>query len=214
MALTDFWQVVDRQVLDGVQISNVYHVKRIKATANAADVAKALIDSVIAPALKILQDDALTRTTIDVFNLGDPTDFVSFDSSGQPGTRLDQFPSTFFAAGIKFPTVRRDIHSGQKRFCVGGEGDNNNGTWLAAFITSLDTLATAIVTPWEEVALPGIDVCEYVVLGRHCKVLGQDPCLEYRLPITDAEIDGAHYVPTAGIPYAKPTSQVSRKTLF
>ncbi len=213
MPLSDFWEVVDRQQLDGEQITNVYHAKRILAGANASNVAKAYIDSVVAPALKVLQINDLSRTVISVRNLGTPTDFTEFVSSGQPGTRLGQYMATWFAAGIRFPRTRTDMRAGYKRFAAGIETDNQDGVWVAGFLTELTTLATAIIAPWEEVAAPGVDVCDFVIIKRFCVVGGQSPCLKYRLPNTDAEIDAFHYNPTSAAVYAHATTQTSRKHL-
>ncbi len=214
MALSDFWELKDNQVLDGSAILNVYHCKRILAGANANSIGQAFIKTIVTDELKALQDDTLTRTSIDVRNLGDVTDFISIDSSTLPGTRSGQFLTTFNAAAIRFARTRTDMRNGHKRYTVGVETDANDGTWTAAFNTLLASLATALINPWEEVAAPGVDVCDLVILKRFCVVPAQDPCLQYRLPETDAEVDANHYNPTNAIVKAHITSQVSRKHLF
>ncbi len=213
MALSDFWEILDHQVLDGSNILNVYHVKRILAGANATDIKSAFINTIIEPHLVLLQDDTLTRTTIAVRNLGTPTDFTEVDSSTLPGQRVGQILTTFTAAGIRLARTRTDMRNGYKRYQVGVQSDATDGTWTAAFNTLLASLASALITPWETTAAPGVDVCDLVVLRRFCKVPGQDPCLQYRLPNTDPEIDAWHYNPTNAIVYAHISSQVSRKHL-
>ncbi len=214
MALSDFWELKDNQVLDGSAILNVYHLKRILAGANANSIGQAFIKTVLQDELLALQDDSLTRTSIDVRNLGDVTDFISIDSTSLPGSRSGQFLTTFNAAGFRFARTRTDMRNGFKRFAVGVETDANDGTWTAAFQSLLIDLGVALIAPWEEAAAPGIDVCDLVILKRFCVVPAQSPCLQYRLPETDAEVDANHYNPTNAVVKTHITSQVSRKHLF
>jgi len=211
VALSDFWQLLDHQVIEGQNILNVYHLKRILAGANANSVGQAFIKSILEDEMLASQPNTLTRTTIDVANLGDVTDFISIDSSTLPGVLAGQFLPGFNALTIQLNRTRTDMKNGQKRYCVGGESQQADGEWTSGFLTTMATLATALITPWEEQAAPGVDVCDLVVLKRFCVVAGQDPCVEYRLPNTDAEIDANHYVPTATIVRALVKSQVSRK---
>lgn len=211
MALSDFWELKDNQVADGKPILNVYHLKRILAGANANSVGQAFIKSILQDELLALQTNTLSRTTIDVTNLGDVTDFISIDSSTLPGSRGGAQGTNFNSAAIQLNRTRTDIKNGQKRFLAGIESDTNGNAWVAAFITLLTDLASALITPWEEAAAPGIDVCSLVILKRFCVVPGQDPCLAYRLPNTSLEIDSNHYVPTTTLVPAKVASQVSRK---
>ncbi len=213
MALSDFWEIKDHQQLEGQNILNVYHTKRILAGANATLVALAYIQWIMSPSLKPLQDSNLTRTTVDVRNLGDVTDFVSDDVSTHPGTRVGNYTSTFSAGGMRFVRTRTDMRNGYKRFAVGLETDGADGVWDAAFIADLQTLADNILSPWETTDTPGVDVCSFVILKRFCVVPGQSPCLKYRLPESSAEIDANHYVPVNSVIYNHVTSQVSRKHL-
>ncbi len=213
MALSDFWELKDNQIRQGKPILNVYHLKRILAGATANSVGQAFIKSILTDELLALQDASLGRVTIDVRNLGTVTDFISIDSSTLPGSRAGSAWASFTAATIQFNRTRTDIKNGAKRFDVGVETDSENGIWEVAFVTELSDLATALITPWEEAAAPGVDVADLVVLKRFCVVAGQDPCLKYRLPNTDAEIDAFHYNPTATIVRPKQRSQVSRKIL-
>lgn len=213
MALTDFWEIKDNQVFGGKAILNVYHAKRILAGANAGNVGQAFLDSIVSVDLRSLQPNNLTRTTVEVANLGDATDFASIGSTGFPGQAApDKLPS-FNAATIQFNRTRNDMKNGQKRFLVGNETEQLDGSWIAAFIASLNTLATTIVTPWETAASPGVDVCEFAVLKRFCVVGGQDPCLAYRLPNTNTEVDDNHFIPFSIISRTRVRSQVSRKVL-
>ncbi len=213
MALSDFWEVKDFQTFLGKTILNVYHVKRILAGANAFSVAQGFIDSIIMAELADLQDTDLGRTVLEVTNLGDVTDFITSDTSALAGLRVGVSFSGFTAATVQFNRTRTDMKNGQKRFCVGNETDANQGVWNAGIVTELNDLATALITPWEDNAAPGIDICQLVVLKRFCVVPAQDPCLQYRLPNTTAEVDANHYVPVSTIVRGNQRSQVSRKIL-
>jgi len=160
-----------------------------------------------------MQDDNLLRTTVEVQNLGDPTDFASIDSSAFGGTSSGEHFVGFTAAAIQFNRTRTDMKNGQKRFLMGEETDASNGTWDAAFLAQMVLVGDTIVDPWVTAAAPLVDVCNFAVLKRFCVVPLQDPCLKYRLPITDDEIDNNHYVPISFITRNRQRSQVSRKRL-
>ncbi len=213
MAITDFWQLKDNQIYQGKGILNVYHLKRIQAGATAQTVAEAFVADILTTTFLNMQDSNLSRTIVEVENLGDPTDFIAFDSSSQPGTDTADNPAGFNAASIQFNRTRTDMKNGQKRFLMGNENDAAAGKWDATFLADLSIVGTSIVTPWRTAAAPGVDVCSFVILKRFCVVDGQDPCLKYRLPMNSAEIDGFHYVPIFFTTRDNVRSQVSRKRL-
>jgi len=212
MALSDFWELKDNQILSGKAILNVYHLKRISGGASAVDVANAFTNTVLVSAFLDMQDDNLTRTTIEVRNLGTPTDFVALDSSGFPGTDTADHGPVFNVASIQFNRTRTDMKNGQKRFTVGNDNDQSDGVWDATMISEIQALGTTIHNPWQTAAAPAVDVCSFVILKRFCIVPGQDPCKAYRLP-DNTEIDDWHYVPTSKIVRSRIRSQVSRKVL-
>lgn len=214
MALTDFWQVKDNQTYFGKPVLNVYHVKRIDVAADAIDVALAYRDWLLVTLLPPLQPVGLLRTTIEVENLGDVTDFSSIDSSAFPGTIIANNLPSFNAATIQYNRLRTDMKNGSKRLLAGTEQEQDGGDWVAGFITLLQALAAKVMDPWEHLTQPGIDQVEFCVLKRFCVVPLQDPCLKYRLPNTDAEIDNNHYVPTTALVRARVRSQTSRKILI
>lgn len=213
MPLSDFWEIKDNQVLDGQPLLNIYQAKRILAGANATLVGQALIDQVITPMALAIQPIGVTRTTMEITNLGTVTDFTTLDTSGIPsgvaGNRLPEFN----AAGIQFNRTRSDMKNGQKRWLAGAEPEQADGIWVPAFITLLQTAASNLLDPWETNAAPGVDVCEFVIIKRFCVVPGQDPCVAYELPTTDPLIDANHYVPVTATVRTRVRSQVSRKKL-
>ncbi len=214
MALSDFWELKDNQILGGLNILNVYHVKRILAGADAQEIALAFINSILTAGFLSLQDDVLARTTVEVRNLGTPTDFVAEDSSGSPGTDVGDHPAIFNAATIQFNRTRTDMKNGQKRFLFGNDNDAVDGVWDAGFLATFDAVGDSIVAPWRTAAAPAVDVCSFVILKRFCVVPLESPCEQYRLPDTDVEIDGNHYVPTTFNCRSRIRSQVSRKRLI
>jgi len=212
MAITDFWQVLDHQKLSGKNILNVYHAKRIKAGADAQEVAEAFAHTVLNSDLLGIQDNNLSRTTVEVENLGEPTDFHSFDSSALGGTDVGDHGPAFNVATIQFNRTRTDMKNGQKRFTAGNENDEVDGVWDAGMLASLALVGTAIHNPWHTAAAPAVDVCAFVIIKRFCVVEDQVPCVKYRL--ADAtEIDAWHYIPTSKIVRSRMRSQVSRKVL-
>ncbi len=214
MALADFWQLKDNQILGGRNILNVYHLKRLLVGATASDVAQAFLDHVLTATFLALQDNNLTRTTVEVENLGTPTDFAALDSSAKVGTDSGDHPAIFNAATIQFNRTRIDMKNGQKRFLFGNDTDAVDGVWSAGFLTNLDTVAATIIDPWEKDSAPGVDVCAFVILKRFCVIEGQSPCQAYRLPDDNTEIDDNHYIPIATTQRARIRSQVSRKRLI
>ena len=214
MALTDFWQIKDHQVYNGKPLLNVYQAKRIDVGANATLVGEAFRDTVIIDDLLALQPVGVTRTVLEIANLGDETDFITIDTSAHSGTLVGQNLPSFNAATIQFNRTRNDMKNGVKRYLVGTEGEQTGGEWLAAFITSLNVLANAVKNPWERAADPGTEIAQFVILKRFCVDPVQDPCLVYRLPKTDAEADDNFYIPLTAIARTRVRSQVSRKVLL
>lgn len=213
MALTDFWELKDNQVFEGKSILNVYHLKRILPGADAGDVGTAFNDWVLDSNLKDLQPVGLTRTFVTVENLGDITDFATLSSSAHGGQVVGQEIPGFNAATIQFNRKRTDMKHGMKRFVAGTELEMDGGEWVGGFFVLLQALAAHIMLPWERDTAPGVDVVEFCILKRFCVVPAQDPCLAYRLPITDAEVDDNHYVPDSSTTRPRVRSQVSRKVL-
>jgi len=213
MALSDFYEVRDFQNSGAQEILNVYHYIRGVAPPTALQVGQAFIDTVL-PDLITLQVLALNRTFLEVENLGDPFDFATIDTSAQGGSRINTPISTLQAATIQLNRTRTDIKNGMKRFYVGAESDITINNWDGAFLTGLQVVADKLVVPIELASSPGISQGHLVVLKRFCTVLPSPPCTGvYRLPNTDAEIDGNNYQPITATARATVRSQVSRKRL-
>ncbi len=209
MAITDWYEVVDRSVSGVVSIFNVFHVQRVDVSIRANTILEAYEDRILT-ALLPLQDNAITHTLIEARNLGDPTDFNTRVPAPAVGTRGGEPFASFVAAAIQFNRTRTDIKNGQKRFQAGVETDADGNNWLAGFLTVLETLRDPILATWFTDALPAVGVCDYGILKRVCTVQPPPtPCPSYRLPETDAEL--LFYLPTTAIIRSVVRSQVSRK---
>lgn len=212
MALTDWYEVLDKHNAGGQNILNVYHVLRDNGGITSTVVAEAFEDSILTPLL-VLQDDRYLHTAIEVRNLGTPTDFTTRTPSPNQGTRTGaQGFAQFYAAAIQFNRTRNDMKHGQKRWACGTEPDAGDSQWLSTFLTNLETMRDPLLTDWERTVAPGVPVCRYGIIQRVCDVPAQDPCLKYRMPETDAELQ--FYIPVTAIIRDRIRSQVSRKRLI
>ncbi len=211
MALSDMYEILDRQIRVGEPILNVYHAVKIDAGANATTIATAFDESVL-PAVTLLQVAALSHTLIEVRNLDSPTDFTTRVPTNNVGLRTGEGLATFDAVSLLFNRTRTDIRNGQKRFDGGQETDITNNTWLTTFTDQVQLAGDAIVGPWELDAVPGIIQCRFVIIKRVCTVQPPPtPCPGYRLPVTDAEL--VFYQPLTSQAATLVRSQVSRKQL-
>ncbi len=213
MALTDFYELRDFQIAGSQAILNVYHYIRGVGVPSALTVGTAYIETVL-PLLTPIQSATVSRTVVEVENLGDPFDFATIDTSGSPGTLAGAALTTLAAATIQLNRTRNDIKNGMKRFYVGAEASVLTNFWEAAFLTSLQLLADKLVVPIEVAASPGVSQGHLVILKRFCTVLPSPPCTGvYRLPNTDMEVDDFNYQPISATARATVRSQVSRKRL-
>lgn len=213
MPLTDFYELRDFQELGGQVVLNVYHYRVLEAGGPATTIAQAFIDTVF-PLLLPLQIAGLTRSFIEVQNLGDPFDFATLTTTAFPGTGTGMTLTSLIAATIQLNRTRTDIKNGMKRFAVGNEASIAGNEWTASFLTDLQAFADVLVQPLELAGFPGIARAAQVVLKRFCKTLPSPPCLSsYVLPRTDTEIDENFYAPLTATARATVRSQVSRKRL-
>jgi len=209
MALSDMYQIVHRMTAEQQKIVNVFHVERTSGIETAASISDAFQNS-ISLALKLLQNNGIVNDELFIFNLGVTTDFGTFTLGAASGLRIGLNSPSFISAGIRFPSLDRDIRSGQKRFCGMLETDYVKGVLGAGPLVLINDIGDVMLAPW----LSSIDmhaICNYVIIKRICEET--DPvsgdCLKYRLPTSDAELQ--FYEPTQRIANSEITSQVSRK---
>lgn len=210
MALDDLYQITHKFTAYGKPMNNAYHAERANPGETAQDVNDAWVNSIL-PSIRLLQPDSYTNVEAVCFSLGDDTDFhtQAIGSAGLRGS-VAESPS-FLAAAVKFPTLIRGVHSGQKRFAGLMESDVNFGTLVAGTQTLVENIADDIIGDWLASSDSHI-VCNYVIIKRVCDEV--DPitgkCLQYRLP-KDAEIP-EWYTPSTHVLNTDVSSQVSRKT--
>lgn len=209
MALDDLFQLTHKYAAFGKNMHNVYHVERANAGEVAQDVNDAFANSIL-PVIRLLQPSAFNNIELVTFNLGDETDFHTQTISA-PGLRAGTTNEpSFVAAGVRFPTLNRAVHSGQKRFAGLMEFDITDGVIEAVAIGLVEDIADVLIANWLASA-DSHHVGNYVIIERVCETV--DPvtgkCTEYRLP-EDAETP-VYYTPTARVVNPNASSQVSRK---
>lgn len=209
MALIDMYEILHKHHIGTTQLLNVYHCVR----ANSGEVAGSISDgwqNTLITIIRTFQDTAVVNDSIEVRNLGDPTDFGSFSLTGALGLRIGLETSDFLCGQVKFPRLRSDMKAGFKRYGPINENDMTGNTLLAGTVTLLDNIGTAIVGDW----LSSIDshiIANFVIIKRICDTTPPpgDPCPQYRLPVIDAEL--VFYQPQQGIGMDTVRSQVSRR---
>lgn len=210
MAIIDIYNILHKHHIGTTQLLNVYQVER----ANSGEVAGGISDGFqnsILPTLRLFQDNQVINDSLEILNLGTPTDFGSFSLSAAAGLRAGVETSDFLAGQVKFPRLRSDMKAGFKRYGPINETDMNGNQLAAATVTLLDNIGAAIVGNW----LSSIDshiICNFIIVKRVCTTSPPEgtPCPQYRLPETDGEL--VFYQPTQGSGMSSVRSQVSRRT--
>lgn len=209
MALDDLFQLTHKFTAYGVNMHNAYHALRDNALETAQDVNDAWVNSIL-PAMRLLQTTSYTNVEVACFNLGDDTDFHT-QAIGSAGLRpaVSDSPS-FLAAAVKFPTLIRGVHAGQKRFAGLLESDVNFGNLVAGTQTLVENIADDLLGDWLASSDSHV-VCNYVIIKRVCDVPPPpgEPCEKYRLP-EGVEVP-VYYQPTTRVLNTEVSSQVSRK---
>lgn len=211
MALADFWQITDRQNYATQEVLNVWHARALNPGLSVAGVYAAFRDSVLL-SIAPQQSNVVQRGNTEVFNIGNPLFFGTFDSSSYPGLVVGDSLPPHNALGVVANRGRRDMHNGAKRIIGLIETDQANGTLLAGIRANWQTIFNVLSTPWQIAALPGVDQMRWVIIKRVCQTVGPTgDCIEYRLPQTDAEL--VSYDVASCTVRARVTSQVSRKLI-
>ncbi len=207
--LTELFQITHNFKAFGQNCANVYHALRANAGEMAININDAFAFTIV-PIYQLLMTTKYTNTNLVCFNLGNPLDFHTQDLLAITGARTGPDSPSFVSAGVRFPTLNRDVRSGQKRFAGLKEDDYNEGVMGAPVLTLVQNLSDALIGNWLASADSHI-VANYVVIQRVCDLL--DPvtgkCLKYRLP--EPPETGVFFQPTARQVNLDVTSQVSRK---
>ena len=209
MALSDFFEIrcKSRQG-SSEEMLNVWHVHQL-GLFTAVEIGEAFVDTALS-AITALQSSFISYTSMDVWNLGDPIDFITVDLTGSGGARAGEVLPIHNAVEIRFNRTRRDMRHGHKR--IGGivETDSVSGGLATLFMVDVVAACATILADWERSAFPGVSVCEYVIIKRIPIV---DPITGettgYRLPTIDGEL--VSYRPLTASPADFISHQVSRK---
>jgi len=136
MALSDVYQVVCKQHLQGKNVENVFFFERITVDGTAEDL-EASFETSYFPVIRPLQTFSLFWDEIDVTNLGEDSDFIKkpFVMQGSAGD-TDTMPA-FVGVGYTLNPATRAVRPGSKRFAGVPESAVTKGeivepTYLAA----------------------------------------------------------------------------------
>lgn len=209
MALIDLFQLTHKFTAFGVSMHNAYHAERANPGETAQDVNDAWVFTIL-PIIRLLQTVTFTNVEVVCFNLGDDTDFHT-QAIGNAGLRAAASDSpSFLAAAVKFPSLIRGVHAGQKRFAGLQESDINSGNIIVGSQPLVTNIADALIADWLASADSHV-VGNYVIIQRVCDSVPPpgEPCPQYRLP-EGAEIP-VFYTPNTHVLNTEVSSQVSRK---
>jgi len=218
MSIGEVFEVIDRQVLFGQEVLNVYFYKQIAAyvdtssTTRSETLGKAFIAQ-LQPSVVACQHSTLTHTGIEVRSLWDLADGWDTSQSvigGFAAAPQDDLPS-FNAIGFELPSLGRAVRDGAKRIAGVIESGQVDGglsdpTLIARCATAANKMAKVLTVGLD---IPANGVWQPTIVKRIKE--GVDPDFTYRLPENSGETVVADVV-TAIFKYFL-TSQISRKVL-
>lgn len=141
MSINDRYKLIDHQLLDGEEITNVYWYQCIDGDGTAEDLAEFWVTDVLGY-VRAVQTNQLTHTAIEVINYDELADFYTLDlTSGNAGTRTGEYLPRFNAWGFRLERPTRAIRSGSKRIAGITESDTTSGVANPTFVGTLDDLA-------------------------------------------------------------------------
>lgn len=179
LRLRQLWNV------GGKPMENVFFYEHTAGSGDAFTLAEAF-DLVMLPKINDLQWAGVQNSNIDVYNMGDPTDFISYPATGvglQSGDSLPPHSAINFTMKLSTRAVRK----GSKRFSGIPEAVQENGYILdAAYLAKMETLRLALFAE----LVSDLDTFLPIVVKRVKEpVVGTVPLqYTYRLPITDGEL--------------------------
>lgn len=165
VGLQDTYRVVLHGLLDGQQISNVFHYHRSSVVGSAVGLANTFLTDVV-PTIRNVVSSAVLYTNIVATNIEDPDDTADIIAN-LVGNRTSDFVSTFASWGMRmYPSVA-SIQTGSKRFAGVCEADVDEGVATTLQALRLALLAVKLAQPIAEfltVYTPAI-YSDRVVLG-------------------------------------------------
>lgn len=147
MASTNHYQLLDRQVMNDINIYNAYHYLQTAGSGGAEECARAFVDYML-PDLIAVQSSALTHLSIDVINLDNTADYSLFGlTEDNVGLNTGSYLSPFVCWAFKLTRTERGHHHGAKRIAGITESNQVDGVAESAALTALNTLASTMASP-------------------------------------------------------------------
>lgn len=205
MATGDFYKVNTYSTFAGQQCQNEFWYLQGTGTGNAAELAEAFLDVVLAT-IRIIQSSVVFYNLIKVYNWNNDADFVELDLTGTNGLNTNTAHPPFCALAFSTPRKLSSMRAGQKRFAGALEtydvnGTINNAPYLAqmddvATVMSDDLIGGTTSTPWG-----------MVIVKRVLTTVGSKQYYKVPKPIGA----GQWYPADSWSKSVEVTSQVSRK---
>lgn len=206
----DIVELVHTQTYLGQTLNNVYYFEAVVGGASLSQLA-AWFETNVVPAVKALQNDLVTHTTLhlrNLFNLAEVWD-EPLTGTGSILAGAGELPA-FFASQLKLTHNNALVRPGFKRISGLTENNIGDGVLETVYRTGLFNYSQLLINP-PSAANPN---WAHVIVNRICQIPNPDPnatpvCLKYRLPNNQSESDPGY--PTGWLIYGEPTTQNSRK---
>jgi len=168
MNVGDMLQLIDKQILDGQNLFNIYHYRVVSINDAATDLIDLYNQFVlnVLPTIIEVQSFDLTHVEIMVNNLTNGIDFYQ-DAISVDGLVTASVDDAFTAYGVRLNRTNGVTRSGQKR--IGGvpESGVQNSLLLAPFLSSVQLMANAFCDFQRAGVGPVYDaVWRPVIIGR------------------------------------------------
>ncbi len=139
------YKIILEQSYSAQTVLNTFWYLNSLGSDDEQDKAAQAFDEDVLAVLAAVQHTTLVYNSIRAINVtGDLADFVLTPTTSS-GSNAGTAVNTFTAAGIRLNRTTKETRNGQKRFAGMVEEEMSNQSWTAAYITTLETLATALV---------------------------------------------------------------------
>lgn len=150
MALNDIYRVTLVQVWnsDAPVSFNVFYYKEISTIPgndNSVELAAQFALNVDVP-IRAIQNDIVSTIAINVENIIPSADntYLAYTAGTRPGARTTDALPPYVNWAFRLNRNNSAVRNGQKRFWGVSEGDQQDGTILTGFVTTVDAAATAV----------------------------------------------------------------------
>jgi len=145
MAIGNHYILIDLQVVDSMEMLNVYAYEQTTGSGDSSALAAAYVDSIL-PSMKAFQSSGLEHIKVQVTNKEVPSDFTELATAVSGEISGERLPP-FCAFSVQLSRASRASRNGHKR--VGGvpEVSQQQGTLSSGALAQLQTYADAIAAP-------------------------------------------------------------------